>query len=268
MPWNFGNVCDLYEYDMFEEIELPDGINKEILVNTIMDKCFWYEPVYNEHDFLKQKVEVFFLRNYRNYEKLVYLYSIEYDPQYNYNRMYTETTLNDNIINTDTGVSEKTTEDTTYADDKTVTDTLSGSDVETLDDDTTLKHTGTKTTENEVSAYNSSSYQEDNYQTITYNETQTGTDDATTTTKYGKVDTEVTDDDATTNIIGTLTSTTDEDRVEDLEENVSGHAYGNIGVTTTQKLLNEEIDLWTKFNIYELIANDFFDEFMCHVVTF
>lgn len=37
----------------------------------------------------------------------------------------------------------------------------------------------------------------------------------------------------------------------------SGHLYGNIGVTTTQQMLQSEFDLWDKLDIYQAIATDF-----------
>lgn len=37
----------------------------------------------------------------------------------------------------------------------------------------------------------------------------------------------------------------------------SSHIHGNIGVTTTQKMIEEELNITEKINIYEFIANDF-----------
>ena len=39
------------------------------------------------------------------------------------------------------------------------------------------------------------------------------------------------------------------------------HLYGNIGVTTSQQMLESEIDLRYKFGIYDLIAAKFVEEF-------
>ena len=47
--------------------------------------------------------------------------------------------------------------------------------------------------------------------------------------------------------------------IEDIEK-------GNIGVTTTADMINQEIDLQSKFNVYEVIARMFFDELCLHVV--
>ena len=46
--------------------------------------------------------------------------------------------------------------------------------------------------------------------------------------------------------------------IEDIEK-------GNIGVTTTADMINQEIDLQSRFNVYEIIARMFFDEFCLHV---
>lgn len=41
----------------------------------------------------------------------------------------------------------------------------------------------------------------------------------------------------------------------------SNHLYGNIGVTTSQQMLESEMELRQKYNIYEIISNDFRDKF-------
>lgn len=40
------------------------------------------------------------------------------------------------------------------------------------------------------------------------------------------------------------------------------HVHGNIGVTTSQQMLKSELDLRPELNIYKVIANTFYDEFM------
>lgn len=41
----------------------------------------------------------------------------------------------------------------------------------------------------------------------------------------------------------------------------SAHLYGNIGVTSSQRMITEEMDLRASFNIYSIIADDFCREF-------
>ena len=43
--------------------------------------------------------------------------------------------------------------------------------------------------------------------------------------------------------------------------NINIKAHGNIGITTTQKMITEEIKMRVKYNLYEIICNDFIDKF-------
>lgn len=45
----------------------------------------------------------------------------------------------------------------------------------------------------------------------------------------------------------------------------SAHLYGNIGVTTSAAMVREEIELRKEFNIYDLIAEEFINEFCVRV---
>lgn len=45
----------------------------------------------------------------------------------------------------------------------------------------------------------------------------------------------------------------------DFEHNA--HLYGNIGVTTSQQMAEADYNLWSKYNIYEMIAEKFVEEF-------
>ena len=67
-----------------------------------------------------------------------------------------------------------------------------------------------------------------------------------------QVDSEVTDNNTATQNANS-NDTTNNNR----QGSHSGHLYGNIGVTTTQQMLQSEFDLWDKLDIYQAIANDF-----------
>lgn len=45
----------------------------------------------------------------------------------------------------------------------------------------------------------------------------------------------------------------------------SAHLYGNIGVTTSQEMLKAEMEVSKEFNIYDLIAEEFINEFCVRV---
>ena len=54
---NFINLIDLYSYSIFDDIVIPDGVNKETLINTILDKCRTSEPLYTDEILLKMKIK-------------------------------------------------------------------------------------------------------------------------------------------------------------------------------------------------------------------
>lgn len=42
--------------------------------------------------------------------------------------------------------------------------------------------------------------------------------------------------------------------------NATIHAHGNIGVTTNQQMLNQELEFWTRFSFYKIVAERFMFE--------
>ena len=47
--------------------------------------------------------------------------------------------------------------------------------------------------------------------------------------------------------------------------NINIKAHGNIGVTTTQQMITEEMKMRSKYNLYEIICNEFMDKFVLGV---
>ena len=190
MSFNFISIVQLYGYSLFDDIQIPKGIDKGLLVNAIMDKSAIYEPLYTDETLLKNKIQTFFTKNYRTYQKLYEAYMLDYNPIENYDRK-------EDLSRTST----------------------SNSNVDTADN-------LTDNTVNKISPYDSETF---------------------------KNDTSITNESSSTN---KRQSNTDEDVKE------VNRIHGNIGVTTSQQMLQSELDIVHKLNIYELIANDFYTEFM------
>ena len=159
------------------------------------------------------------------------------------------------------------------------TDTLTHGETHTLSGTDTVVDTGSN--EHQVSAYNSNTYQADSKDTksggpaTTYGKTDTATGDDKT--KYGKTDTATgtdttgygkTDTASGTDTTGygktdtaSGTDTTGYGKTEDLThgENIEYHRYrhANVGVTTNQQLITQELELLEKFNVYDWIAAKF-----------
>ena len=214
--WNYNN-------DLFgAEHDWPKDLDGNLCNQCIIDRCGEFELLYPDWDYMHDvKIPLFFNKHYRTFQKWSDALNIEYDPLNNYDRTeeYTDeehTSGSDSRSNTTTGTHSNTTGET---------------------HDTTRTTGGTS--QNDVYAYDSASTASPKDK-----RTDTGTDrDAGGST--------VTDSGTTG---GTLSETGSNTGSKMLTH--TAHLYGNIGVTTTQKLIREQraIDL---FNVYDIIIEDF-----------
>lgn len=195
---NFINLIDLYGYDMFKFMVVPKGLTNEIVINTIMDKCALYIPLYTDLELLTDKIRIFFLKHFNTFQRLYDAYAIEYEMINNYDRKENYTTIQ----------------------------SQTAKDIAKYSSNTSQSGTNTST----VSPDDSNSF---------VNDTQLNTSDNSQLNSNNQVDT-------TTNN----------------ETTHSFRAYGNIGVTTSQQMLESELEVRPKLNIYEIIANFFFKEFV------
>lgn len=151
--------------------------------------------------------------------------------------------------------------------------------------DTNATENGTSETVNQLYGYNSSDAANDSSSTTTVNQTVTDTrednttstlthglktdtsDESTDTTDYGRTDTETLDlthatqynnsDNRTVNL--SHSGSDSEDTSGSSEHTV--HRHGNIGVTTNQQMINEEIELRKNFFYNEIFSD--VDRLLC-----
>ena len=96
-------------------------------------------------------------------------------------------------------------------------------------------------------------YNYDRYEEYTDTEETAGTSSGTNTRKVTGYDSDT---------LRTNDQNSDEsEAMGNRELEHKAHLYGNIGVTTSQQMLEAEMDISRRFNIYELIAEEFCNEF-------
>lgn len=141
--------------------------------------------------------------------------------------------------------------------------------------DDTLNSENTETTygkKTEVTYHESGNGTDNKTVTMTHDTTDTGTEDSTTTGTYSESGSGT--DDKTTefeeNTSGTVdttvnrTGTVDTDTTNDRDFDHTSHQWGNIGVTTSQQMVEAELQL-RYWNIYEHISDIFLDEMAVRV---
>ena len=240
-----------YQYDrtLFDGVVLPAGIDKDNLVSNIMRNSGDLYPYHQVPEYLKKNITFWFSRRLFDFERMYEALRVEYSPIENYDRKENTTRNYEN----------------------------SGTDKEstTLGSTTTSTNIGSNDNENKVSAYNESDYTNREKDTQSYNSTLTNTGSGTDTQKQthdstitntgsGSDEKKQTYDSTVTNT-GSGSDRTQTDYGKQRTEKENTRIHGNIGVTTSQQMIESEMSLRAKYDIYKIIAREFEREFLVQI---
>lgn len=227
--------------DLFELLTLPTGIDKEVLVDNILLRGGEFEVLYADPDFNYKAIGVWAKKWYRTIDKWIKALEIEYSPLENYDRF-------EDI--TDTGTNGSTVHNEVEHGHKLEIEHQINNKTE---DTTTATLSGGYTSENRRSSYNASDYQGHDKNIVTYDNQRTSNGGYTQNSGLD-IDTSVNSgkDESTT----TVTDSTRQVRTARL--------HGNIGVTTSQQMLQSELDI-ARFSLYDNITDLFLREFVIPV---
>lgn len=217
------------DHSVFENMQLPEGIDKDTLIGSIILRCQEFELLFSDPDFMIAAVNVWSRKNYWTFDKWVKLINEDYDPLYN--KDYHET-----YDDTHRGNYSKEGHDSNSGNNVRNTDMTTTNDLTTTADDTTVTHS--------EKAYNDSGFVETTKDVSSGPVTNTGTvsDEGTITDQYGNK------------------GANDESGHDFYSNNHTYHGYGNIGITSAQELFMKQTDV-ARWNMYEHIADLFCQEF-------
>lgn len=293
-------ALQMNDQHLFDLLDLPSGIDKDDVVDNIMLEGSEFEVVYPEPSLMRSAIGLWGRKHYRTFSKWITALNIEYNPLENYDRQESwgdhSQTDNDNTRTFDNqdkrtiDTENKRTIDTENkrtidTEDKETIDTenkrtLDTEDKETRDteDKTIYDKTTTETTE--VSAFDSSAYQPSQQLTTdetgdvtiegtgtdTFEHTGTDTMENSGTDTFTHSGTDTMENSGTDTMANSGTDTVDysgtvkdENDVE-VTSNHTGRIHGNIGVTTSQQMLQSELDI-ARFNIVQQITDLFLLDF-------
>lgn len=250
---------DLFEESITDSFVMEDteSFDKDIFLSTIITKGGRFEPLYTDPSYYYSMCSWWWKKWTRTFTKWFIAFDKEYEPLWDRNgfeEVHEDTT---DVLDNDTSFTEKHNSTEVMDDDTTFTEAVNS--VEVMDDDTT--GSSNSTTENTVSAYDSSTYQPHDKSVTTAS--TTGTDDRTTTTDTS-TNSRGTDDRTTTLNEGRSgTGTSDSNNDRDFDR--SYHSWGNWGISqTSQKLLESEFKV-QYINLYNHMADIFIDEMLIGV---
>lgn len=201
-----------FDQTIFDDLIFPEGVDKQIFVDALVQSCGHTPLLHPDPGYLHYYIPAWGKRTYKIWEKLAATLDLEYNPIENYDRNTTYKDTTDRSLNRTTSSSSESHS----------TNDSSGSN--------------SNTSEDKVSADNSSEYQPDRTSTSSGN-----TSDLLTMDNSGSDSGNMVDDE---NVTHTYTERT----------------HGNIGVTTSQQMIQSERDL-VRYDFYMEIVNSFKKEF-------
>lgn len=228
-------------HNLFTKLNVPTGIDKDKLINTILYNGGEFEVLYADPVFFKDMIGIWSDKTQFTMERWANALAIEYNPLENYDRM-------ENWID----ANKKTGTDTVNrselrsgSDSNTDAQTVTGNESAVSADHS--ESSGTGNTENTVSAYDSATYvPHDNAESST-----SGQNDASTMSSANRKTVTENAGSAGHNELSAGQDIQNHDSNDDTMH--SGHIHGNIGVTTSQQMLQSELDI-ARFNIYDELA--------------
>lgn len=282
----------MYGYDntIFDGMILPEGYDRDALFMEIMNRSGQLYPYHQQPGVLKSAIRLWFSRNFLNFDRIMEAYSAEYNPVENYDRHENWTRTPDlSDTSTHTGQDStahsgndslvKTGQDTVT---DTGTDTTAHTGVDTTDHTytnykETMDYSGSKITEEQVSAFDNANYQPSKKTTetpsqldeeksitgshadeLTHGHIEELTHGLIETTVKGTTDTQNYNSSEATTYGSTVT-----DRHTGNEQYYN-YTHGNIGIRSSQELITQELEL-RKYDVYLDIAARFEHEFLVQV---
>ena len=81
-------VLGMYDYDntLFDNLTLPEGIEKDLAVDQILLRSAEFEALYSDPRFMKFAIGRWGKTHYRTFEKWITVLNKEYEPLWNYDR--------------------------------------------------------------------------------------------------------------------------------------------------------------------------------------
>ena len=213
------SLIGLYNYDdsLFDNLELPDGMDAELVTNNILMECAELEVIYPDFTFMKTAIGTWSANEVEIWKKVREMELAEYNPIENYDRYESEVeNMGRNTENNKSDVINSTSDATS----KTVNSGVN-----------------TRVDLNKVAGFNSETL-------VTNNET------TNSNTNNGETNT-------TTDSTGSSVQNTNDKGTENENRVRESRVHGNIGVTTVAQMISGQLDILPKVNTLNYIVDSF-----------
>ena len=229
-----GGLYNFTDGNIFSGFAFPSGIESDLVVSGLLQNYGEMSLIYVDPDALTMMIGYWCRRHYRTFQKWIDALNLEYEPLENYNRTEKHS-----------GKDVTEEEHSEHAEGENSTDSNSDGKILVYNKPDTY-------TDHYRSSYNSSDLQK-----VEQSHQHAGSGSGSlTTTDYTQKPSQHVGNEGSTDSNGSSENT--------LTYGHELHAYGNIGVTTSQQMLQSELDI-SYWNVYDRICDIFADEFLIRI---
>ena len=251
VPWSTNSIdLDLEYFGNHSGDKIISPLVSKLLVNDKLTS-----------DSITRLASIIFSLNGDNWSRLYSALQEEYKALQNYNGDETRT-----VTTTDTGTdtfshtgNEKNTLNDSSSNTRTGSESLESSGSDSLSKTGTVGSQGSNLSDNNVFGFNSSSSVPSDSSNSSNNSTDTY--NLSDKTSYGKKDTKVynnVSDSGSRESTNTVSNESSDTETKNLQTNTSEtfHREGNLGVTTSQQMLESEFELRMKYRFFDVVFAD------------
>ena len=276
------SVLGLYNYDntLFANMFYPTGFqndDKTTFVNNLLMELAELEVLYPNPSFMKFAITNWSKKELPTWNRIYAASLLEYNPIENYDRKESSTDTTeatrqhsgtDTATNTGTDTTTNTGTDTTTNSGKDTTQ-LSGTDTSAASGTHSATNSGTDTTTNKIAAFNSSTLVDHDTSALAHGHAVSESTSDNVSVTHGQKE-ELTHGHVEalqhghTQALqhGHIQAMQHGEKIEDDTETTrESRIHGNIGVTTSQQMLEQEIEVAPKLNIINLMIESFKNRF-------
>ena len=226
------NIFDLMQFPSFQDGETVHEFtqdDKQLLINNLMAECAELDILYPNPVVMKNMIGLWSGKELPTWIRIYKASLTEYNPIENYHR------------------TERATETLAHYDQHSGSDSNQASGTDSINGGSTDTNSGTDTTTGKVTGFDSIQLVDRDQTDLVHGHVLTNTHNDGTT--YGRKD--------------TFTHGEKIDHAGTIKNDVE--AFGNIGVTTSQQMLESELEIAPKLNVFNFIIESFKSRFCLEV---
>lgn len=244
----------MYEPSLFDTLELPEGYDKQTFIDALLlehgEKC----ALYTDPDFMKYSIGIWSRKWTLELSRIYEALTAEYNPIYNYDRFEE---ISDGESRTYSSV-ETGGRTSTDKPDYTATTNASNTESTSTSGEQTTNQERDRETEHKISADNSSNYAPE-WQEKT-NDGKTKQENESSSSLTGSNNSTIRLNGTTQNVSESDNRTTND--TASRNNTHTAHVYGNVGVTTSTKMIDEIITQRINKNLYDIATRMFANELL------